>query len=103
MDEIGRGFNLARLAGGTFRLTSAEKKGSVLYLSSEIIFSDQEVGEPKRKADVVLQQEAVLIASGGSGLFIRMSVPSYDRVSEQTRDAVAWTQAWLTSLKVPVN
>jgi len=98
-DSLSRGFNMATMAGAVYRVVSADKKGNVLYLRAQTTFKDVYVDEDDNPSRVYLDEEFFFLCAGNKGLLVQTSVPSKDLRS----DAYAWTQAWLTSLRVPME
>lgn len=86
-------------AGATMKIMSSDKKGNVLYVRLHITFPSDNKDPTKKKRNIVLDLEFFFIGTSTGGVLVRTGVPS---INFQT-DAYAWTQAWLTSLRVPID
>jgi hypothetical protein len=94
------GFQFAVMSGGTFKVVATEKKGNVFYLRLNIVFSSAaNVQKGGQAGTVVFDEEFFFIGTPAGGLLVRTGIPSTDLRSE----AYVWTQAWLTSLRVPID
>jgi hypothetical protein len=85
--------------GATGTLISAQKKGNVLYIQSELAFTGVIVKGVTGKKTVYLNQEFFIIATPAELLFVKIQVPSLDRRST----AFLWVRQWLAGLRIPLE
>jgi hypothetical protein len=98
-DLIMSNFQMALATGGTYKLIAADKKGNVFYMRTHIFFPGEGPGGNGASQAAFLDQEFFFVATPNGGVLIRIGVPSRDL----RNDAYAWTQAWLTSLRVSID
>lgn len=87
------------LTESKMKIVSADKKGNVMYLRTHIVFPAAHNDTNEVSRNVVFDEEFFFIGTSDGGVMVRTGVPS---IEFQT-DAYAWTQGWLTSLRVPLD
>jgi hypothetical protein len=98
-DTVVQGYALASQAQAGYHIISADKKGNVVYLRTQTVFDGVLLEASTSPVRIYLDEEIFFIAGRDKGLLVRIRIPSKDLRSE----AYAWTQAWLTSLRIPID
>ena len=89
--------NFAVRYNGKYNLEAVEKKGNVLYLKSVTRLNVEE--QVNGSEFLYLDQDVLIIGVGDHAIVIEVNVPSRNSRS----DAYAWTRAWLTGLRLPIE
>jgi hypothetical protein len=79
-------------------VTSAQKKGNVLYLQTRLEFADVQIEGRSERTQVLVDTEYFVITSPQSVFVVKVQVPSFDGRSE----AFSWIAQWLTGLRIPL-
>ncbi len=77
------------------RILSSQKKGNVLYLKIQIIFTES-IENSKSRKRIIIDQEHFVIGTTNEFLHLISEVPSKDGI----HDAFSWINAWLASFRV---